>query len=258
MDKILIQNRTKEILEEADRPKKFTEGLRELLQTLVDRDATRNYQRIIPDTGKFYGVPKPVLWIIASEIGRFIEKESEKAEALLRIIWAEGSYESKQIAGKSLEKFGPKNPGICLDFITSALPDLDNWSVCDSLAMYAVKPIVYSNPELVLPLSERWIRNNNKWTRRFGVVTLLGYKKIKVTEKVFELLDMVMEDKDKDVKMAVSWILRDITKGNPEQMARYLERWAKSNPSKDARWIIKNGLKKLNYNEQNKILGLLG
>lgn len=258
MDKALIQKRTREALEKADRPKEFTEGLRELFQIFVDREATRNYQRIIPDTGRFYGVPKPILWTIASEMGKFIQKEVEKAQGLLEAVWAEGSFEARQVAGKSLEKFGPKNPRICLDFVSSALPDLDNWSVCDSLAMYGVRPIVYSNPELVLPFSERWIRNNDKWARRFGVVTLLGYKRIKATERVFELLDMVMEDKDRDVKKAVSWILRDITKGNPDEVAQFLVKWAEANPSQDARWVIKDGMKKLSDDERNRIFELLG
>ena len=61
---------------------------------------------------------------------------------------------------------------------------------------------VYSNPELVLPLSERWIKSENKWIRRFGVVSLRGYKRIQITDKVFEILDLVMEDKDKDIKKA--------------------------------------------------------
>jgi len=258
MDKALIQKRTREALEKADKPKEFTKGLQELLQILVDSEATKNYRRIIPDTGKFYGVPKPILWIIASEIGKFIQKEPEKAQGLLKVIWAEGSFEAKQIAGKSLEKFGAKNPGICLDFVSSALPDLDNWSVCDCLAMYAIEPIVCSHPELVLPLSEKWIQSTDKWIRRFGVVTLLGYKRVKTTEKVFELLDVVMENKDRDVRKAVSWILREITKKNREEAAKFLGRWAKASPSKDARWVIRDGMKKLSNDEQKEILVLLG
>jgi len=258
VDKALIQKRTRETLEKADKPKEFTEKLQELLLTLVNREATRNYQRIIPDTGRFYGVPKPVLWIIASEIGRFIKREPKKARGLLETIWAEGSFEAKQIAGKSLEKFGTKNPSICLGFVSSALPDLDNWSVCDSLAMYGVKPIVYSNPELVLPLSERWIQNIDKWIKRFGIVTLLGYKKTPTTEKVFELLDLVMEDRERDVRKAVSWILREITKANPAEVAEFLMKWAKENPSKEARWIIENGMKKLGDDERDRISEVLG
>ena len=245
MDKSQIQKRTKELLEKADKPKEFTRGLLELLKSYVDRNATKNYQRIIPDTGKFFGVPLPILRVIAAEIGKFIRKEPTEALSLLETIWTEGSFEARQIAGKCLEKFAPKNPEISLDFVSSVLPDLDNWAVCDNLAMFGVEPIVYSNPELVLPLSEKWIKSENKWIRRFGVVTLRGYKKVQTTKEVFEILDLVMEDNEKDIKKAVSWILREITKKNPDEVAEFLTRWAKVNPGKDARWIIKEGMKKL-------------
>ncbi len=257
MDKSQIQERTKKLLEKTDKPKEFTRGLQELLKSYVDREATKNYQRIIPDTGKFYGVPLPVLRIISAEIGKFIQKEPTKATTLLETIWDEGSFESRQIAGKCLEKFGPKNPKICLDFVFSVLPDLDNWAVCDNLAMCGVEPIVYSNPELVLPLSERWIKSENKWIRRFGVVSLRGYKRIQITDKVFEILDLVMEDKDKDIKKAVSWVLREITKKNPDGVAEFLTRWAEAKPDKNARWIIKDGMKKLPKEMQTEILTLL-
>nr|MDO8097684.1 DNA alkylation repair protein [Candidatus Njordarchaeota archaeon] len=257
MDKSPIQERTKKLLEKAEKPKEFTRELQELLKSYVDREATKNYLRIIPDTGKFYGVPKPILGAMASEIGKFIQKAQDKAQGLLEVIWAEGSFEAKQIAGKSLEKFGPKNPKACLDFVSSVLADLDNWSVCDNLAMFGVEPIVYSNPELVLPLSERWVRSNNKWIRRFGVITLRGYRRVKTTDNVFQVLDGVMGDNEKDIKKAVSWVLREIAKKNPDDVGEFLTKWAKANPSKDTRWIIKDGIKKLGDDKQKEILKLI-
>lgn len=258
MDKTLIQNKTKEFLEKAEKPVEFTKGLQELLKSNVDKDATKNYQRIIPDTGKFYGVPFPILRIISAEIGKFIQKEPTEVKFLLENIWNEGSFEARQIAGKSLEKFGPKNPKVRLDFISSVLPDLDNWANCDNLAMCGVEPIVYLDPELVLPLSEKWIKSKNKWIRRFGVVSLRGYKKVKTTNKVFKILDIIMEDEDKDIKKAVSWILREITKANSKEVFEFLTKWAESKPDKNIQWIIKDGMKKLGNNEQKKILILLG
>ena len=257
MDKIDIQTRVRELLAGVVNPQEFTKELQALLQTLVDKEATSNYQRIIPDKGKFYGVPKPILWIIAAEIGKYIQEEPEKAAELLEVIWAEGSFEAKQIAGKSLEKYGPKYPGICLDFVTSVSPELYNWSVCDSLAMYGVGPVVYANPELVLPLSEKWVQSADKWVRRFGVVTLRGYKRLQATEKVFELLAMVMEDKERDVRKAVAWILREITKGNPDMVTEFLVKQAQTFRNKDNKRIIKDGMKKLNDNDQRRIIGLL-
>jgi len=79
MDKSQIQKRTKKLIEK-DKPKEFTRGLQELLKSYVDREATKNYQRLIPDTGKFYGVPLPFLRVVAAEIGKFIKKEPSKAK----------------------------------------------------------------------------------------------------------------------------------------------------------------------------------
>ena len=100
-NKLEIQNGTKELLEKAEMPKEFMTGLQELLESYVDEEATKNYQRIIPDTGKFYGVPLSILRVIAAEIGKFIQKEPKKAKELLQIIWSEGSFEARQIAGNT-------------------------------------------------------------------------------------------------------------------------------------------------------------
>ena len=110
MDKSQIQERTKELLEKAEKPKEFTRGLQELLESYVDKDATKNYQRIIPDTGKFFGVPLPILRVIAAEIGNFIQKEPTEARSLLETIWNEGSFEARQIA-EFLTRWAKANPG---------------------------------------------------------------------------------------------------------------------------------------------------
>lgn len=175
----------------------------------------------------------------------------------MKVVWAEGSFEAKQIAGKSLEKLGSKYPRVCLDFVSLAVPDLDNWSVCDCLAIYGVEPVVYAHPELVLPLSEKWIQSTDKWVRRFGIVTLLGYKKVQTTEKVFELLAKAMGDKENDVRKAVSWILREITKANPDMVVEFLMKQAQACRNKNTKRIIEDGMKKLNANDQRRIVGLL-
>ena len=89
------------------------------------------------------------------------------------------------------------------------------------------------------------------------MVTLRGYKRIQTTNEVFKILDLVMKDKEKDIKKAVSWVLREITKRNPDEVAEFLTRWAKASPSKDARWIIKEGMTKLPKENQTEILSVL-
>jgi len=53
------------LLKKADKPEEFIKGFQELLKFFVDEETTKNYRRIIPDTRKFYAVPKPILRVIA-------------------------------------------------------------------------------------------------------------------------------------------------------------------------------------------------
>jgi len=47
MDKSKIQEKTKKLIKKAEKPEEFTKGLQEFLKFYVDRNATKNYQRII-------------------------------------------------------------------------------------------------------------------------------------------------------------------------------------------------------------------
>ena len=82
----------------------------------------------------------------------------------------------------------------------------------------------------------------------------MNMDKLQIQEKTKKLLEKAEEPY---VKKAVSWILREITKMNPDEVTKFLIKWAKASPGKDMKWIIKDGLKKLSDNEQKKILGLL-
>ena len=62
-----------------------------------------------------------------------------------------------------------------------------------------------------------------------------------------------MIDKEKDVTKAVSWILREITKKNPDKVARFLIKWAETKSTRNTKKIIKDGMKKLSEEKQNEI-----
>jgi len=51
--------------------------------------------------------------------------------------------------------------------------------------------------------------------------------------------------------------LREITKRNLDKVAEFLTRWAEAKPDKNARWIIKDGMKKLPKEKQTEILSIL-
>jgi len=66
-----------------------------------------------------------------------------------------------------------------------------------------------------------------------------------------------MKEEDKDVKKAIGWALREITKKDPESVLEFLQKWSKVE-DKNTKWIIKEGMKKLSNKEQEKLKTLIG
>ena len=256
MAKETVRDQSIELTKKMHDPKKFLEELHTVLKSNADEKAFANYRRIIPEMGKTFGTPLPVLRIIAAEIGKYGNKNPQQVLSILTTLWKSGSFEERQIVGKVMEKLGKKYPKECLELIPNFLPCIDNWANCDNLACFGMEPIIISKTQEVLSLCEKWVKDENKWIRRFAVVTLRAFKKIPATPKVFEILDTVMEDDESDVKKAVSWILREITKKDPQAVLKFLMKWTRI-AGKNAKWIIKDGMKKLPRSNQMKILSLL-
>jgi 3-methyladenine DNA glycosylase AlkD len=253
-----IQKETLQLISKINSPEEFIKNLHDTLRRNANPKTQREYRRIIPEMGKSFGTPLPVLRVIANKLGRYGTKKPEQVLSLLERLWTEGSFEERQIVGKAIEKIAKRHPKKCLKLISSFLKDIDNWAVCDNLACFGMEPIITQQTGEVLELCQRWIKAKDKWTRRFAVVTLRAFKRIPTTNKVFTLLDQVMQEEEPDVKKAVAWILREITKNNPEGVSKFLLKWAEqSSNNKHTRWIIREGTKKLPSSQQHKILLLL-
>jgi 3-methyladenine DNA glycosylase AlkD len=257
MSETSIQKQATQLVGKADNPEEFVKELHNILKVNANPKTQASYQRIIPKMGKSFGTPLPVLRTIATELGKCGQKTPRQVLSLLEILWAKGSFEERQIVGKAIERVAKKHPKECLKLTSPLLNDLDNWAVCDNLACFGMEPITIQHTDEVLALCQKWIKSDNKWTRRFAVVTLRAFKKMPTSDKVFKILDEVMQEEEWDVKKAVTWILREITKKNPEAISKFLQEWAKRGSNKHTRWIIKDGMRKLPSNDQQKIRFLL-
>ena len=62
--------------------------------------------------------------------------------------------------------------------------------------------------------------------RRLAVATILPYIRAKneETKICLEILNSVMKEKDKDVKKAIGWALREISKKNEEETFNFLKK----------------------------------
>ena len=94
--------------------------------------------------------------------------------------------------------------------------------------------------------------------RRLAVATIPPYIRARETESkiCLQFLDKTMREKDGDVKKAISWALREVTKKDPKSVFELLRKWAQVD-DKNTKWIIREGMKKLSHEEQEKLRTLM-
>jgi 3-methyladenine DNA glycosylase AlkD len=261
MGKTLIQKKTRELLERMAAPKKFIKELQKILESESERKRFEQIKRIIPEALKIkvFGTRHPVLNIIGDEIGKFGEKNLKSALEIVRLLWNGGSFEERIIAAKSLERIGKIDYKATLNLVISFSKEISDWAVCDTLAMSAMRFITPFHPKEVFSLAEKWIKDKEKWIRRLGVVSLLPLvreKKYHFSGEEFEIIKNLMKDSDKDVKKAVAWILREISKKDKNLVFKFLMEWAKVD-NKNSQWIVRDGMKKLDKVNQEKLKSLM-
>jgi len=190
---------------------------------------------------------------MGQELGKLLIKENWKFVRLMEL-WKEGKRDEGLIVVSSLEKVSKKDYENTKQFVLNVLKDISHWEICDQLALRVIVNLAVHNQKEIFSLKHKWIKSKNKWIRRLAVATIPLYIRAERTESrtSLKLLDETMKEEDKDVKKAIAWALREITKKDPESVFEFLKKWVKVE-DKNTKWIIKDGMKKLSDKKREKL-----
>ncbi|MBW1972357.1 MAG: DNA alkylation repair protein [Deltaproteobacteria bacterium] len=211
----------------------------------------------------------PFVGSVGKELGKIILKDNFQYERLFYDLWEFAVTEEKDRFGISknfiifcllinaLGEISKKDYKKTKGFVIKILPTLNDWATVDTLATRVVANLATQNQKDIFSLMYEWIRSENKWVKRLAVATIPSYIKTKKKESkiCLDFLDIIMKEEDKHVKKAIGWALREITKKDSGSVFDFLLKWSKIN-DKNTRWIVKDGMKKLPKNEQEKLNSL--
>ncbi len=208
-------------------------------------------------TEKLQITKTPLLNSIGQELGRLLKKENWKFEKLKKL-WKNGKREERLITISALGEIGKKEYEAVKEFVLDIIEDIPDWEICDQLALRVVVNLAKQNKEEMFSIMEKWVLSKNKWIRRLAVATIPPYIRAipQDSKRSLTLLENVMKEEDKEVKKAVGWALREVTKKDPKSVFGFLKKWVKNN-DKNTKWIIKDGMKKLTKENQDILKSLL-
>jgi 3-methyladenine DNA glycosylase AlkD len=209
-------------------------------------------------TDKLKLTPTPLLNSIGDGLGGMLIGKEWSFDRLMDL-WREGKRDERLIVVNALGRLSMVDYKNSKSFVLNILNDLSDWEICDQLALRVVVNLAVQNENEMFSLMEEWIKSRNKWVRRLAIATIPPYirRKKRGSKMCLQILNKVMKEEDEDVKKAIGWALREVTKKYPESVFKFLQKWAKVK-DKNVRAIIKAGMKKLQKEEQEEIKSLLG
>lgn len=172
------------------------EQIRKGLFELQDEEYRRFHAKLMPniDFDRIIGVRTP-------ELRKYAKKVAKEAYAKEFLNELPHTYYEENNLHSALLSLLYKDIEELLDKVEEFLPFVDNWATCDMMSPKLFK----KNLPLVYDYIKKWIKSDDTYTVRFGVVTLLGFYLDDAFEP--EMLELVADIKSDEyyINMAIAW-----------------------------------------------------
>lgn len=175
-------------------------------------------RRTIPNLGQSYGVRLPVLRRILQAV-----KKNPHAKAIWEKLYVGESFEERMLAGMLLPELDPAFEPT-YERILRFLPQITNWAVCDTTAG-ALKDWARHHECKLLNALPGFIRSEEPWTRRFGVILLLHFQTPQYLKAAENLIAHLRDEREYYVLMGIAWVMSYYFFVDPEAVAVWLQRF---------------------------------
>ena len=92
---------------------------------------------------------------------------------------------------------------------------IDGWGSCDDLCTHALGALVHAFPATQEQL-KGWAGSGNRWFRRGAAVALIYSARREAPGAAFEMADRLLEDPDDLVQKGYGWLLKEVSRFDPQ------------------------------------------
>ncbi len=115
---------------------------------------------------------------------------------------------------------------------------VNNWAKCDTMCNHSVGAFIELYPQYVTNL-KNWAKSENRWLRRAAAVSLIvPAKRGKFLSDVFEIADILLQDKDDLVQKGYGWMLKEASVNHQKEVFNYVIKHKQTMPRTALRYAI--------------------
>lgn len=142
---------------------------------------------------------------------------------LVEALWVEPLHERRMAAVALLELhpwlLGPGD----LPLIERLLRESRTWALVDGLATDVVGAILAASPVKVTPVLDRWATDPDFWIRRSSLLAeIRPLRKGAEMGPFLRRADAMLDEKEFFIRKAIGWVLREVGKRRPAEVAAWL------------------------------------
>jgi alkylated DNA nucleotide flippase Atl1/3-methyladenine DNA glycosylase AlkD len=143
--------------------------------------------------------------------------------ALAADLWATNSHELRSFGLELLQARVALLRSEDVDLLEDLLRRSRSWAYVDFIATQIVGPLVERDPRLNARL-DRWVKDPDFWLRRSAVLALLVPLRRGEGDwpRFVRYADRLLEEKEFFIRKALGWVLREVSKKDPEWVRSFL------------------------------------
>lgn len=199
--------------------------LKRLLRDVADPVKREGQLAYFKEPIRPLGVPGPDIHRITSAAAKEYRRARLGLDDVIQIadrLWRPGILEERILAVLIVGKFKRGLERRHWSHFDGWVDTLTNWAETDAVCGKILDPLLRREPNLVKRLKP-WTRSKLRWRRRAAAVALVHIARHGGEhEAAFEICDRLAADRDDMVEKGVGWLLKEISRTRPQEVATYL------------------------------------
>ncbi len=196
-------------------PEAYFDFVKSSFEKMGDPEVAQGQVRYMRDQFEFFGMKAPVWYPFSKKLIK--EKGALMGDDLKKFVRMcyEDDHREMQFFGIEMVQAGLKNqPAEFADFLEELISTKSWWDTVDWLAKLV--GIHFKNhPEIIRPVTERWMQSGNIWLQRSCMIFQLLYHEKTDAALLFEYVRRLRFSNEFFIQKGAGWALRQYSKQNP-------------------------------------------
>ena len=204
-------------------PSSYFESVRDTFREHGNPDIAQMQMWYMRHQFDYFGLKMPQWMALTKEIHQsYGLPQGTDIQTLARLCFEDDHREMQYFGLETVQKALKTQPPEFIDFLEELILTKSWWDTVDWIAKL-VGIHFRQFPELIKPVTERWMDSGNIWLQRVSMIFQLMYKEKTDAELMFGYIRRLSGSKEFFIQKGAGWALRQYSKTNPDAVLHFVE-----------------------------------